>query len=305
MKHNIKAILIVLLFVVILIPLSACAIDPPRIYPVGIVVDVDISGVSPHAHQVFFVDIVVPRSEVLELLRSEPEQSLYYPTELYNSVYGDRDNDWVSATLYLEETHRRPFNDDGATFFDLLHDVDEIPFSQYKVVVFNAYEEPVVSSVFEADESAMYDDPVGYKSVYYAEGETFERVYYEAEVEPYEFGSRNTLIYFIIAAFVVLISVFVLMESFIYLVARQGSKAVLITLGFNAFVFLMAVMQTLDIYGKYNMVFLILGMIFVPGIYTIKIMLMKKHAPLAYKICIFITVVYYAIYFYYTVMLMA
>lgn len=304
MRKQFMAILKVLLLVVLLIPAGGC-LSAPEIYPVGIVVDVDISGVDLHQNGHYFIDIVVLRSEVSEILTITPLQRPAYHTGLYNSVYADRDNEWVSATLYLDESFRKQFNDDGIIFYSHLTHVDQIPFSQYKVVVYYDLEEPAVSSVFETSDSAMYDNPAGYKTVYFPASETFERVYYEAEVEPAEFGTGNSFIYFIIVVFVVLISAFVLMESFIYLVARQGWRAVVITLGFNVLVFFISVMQTLDMYGKYNMVFLILGMIFVPVIYAIKILLMKKHAPLAYKISILISVVYYAIYFYYTAMLMA
>ena len=53
------------------------------------------------------------------------------------------------------------------------------------------------------------------------------------------------------------------------------------------------------------MMLMILGMILVPGIYAIKILILRKHAYSVFKVSILISLVYYAIYFFYTAMFMA
>jgi len=306
MKKYGKAIFLVLLFVMVLIPIGGCATQPSEAYPVGIVIDVDKSGLDISLYRGdYFIDIVVPRSEVSDLLTPSPKQSPYYPDALYVSAYADRDNEWVSVSLYLEDTGRYIENDERTIFYADYTNAEDIPFSQYKVAVYYSDEEPIVSSsTFETSDSAMNDRPMGYKTVYYASSQTFESQYYVPETYPggVDFGG---LVYFIIVVFVVLIFVFVLMEGLIYLIARQGWTAVLISLVVNACVFLITVLQVIGVYGKYNMVLMILGMILVPGIYAIKILILRKHAYSVFKVSILISLVYYAIYFFYTAMFMA
>jgi len=240
--------------------------------------------------------------DVADQMRTTLHYTDSIPEDLKTSEYRDYDNEWISVILYLEEANWR--NEVcRTTFYSYFYMTEDFPFSQYKVVVYEEGQEPVESPVYLTSESATQEHPVGYKTIYDSSAQTFERFHYEAEIFTGNNGPWGGLLIIIAIIFVVLISAFVLMESFIYLVSRQGWKTVLITLGINAFVFLIVVIQTIIGYGNYRIVFMILGLVFVPGIYAIKILLINKYAARATKVSIFISVVYFVIYFYYSVVL--
>lgn len=298
MRTYSKAIFILLLFVVLLSPVKVEATDAPEVYPIGIVIDIHPCDASNVSDDYYYVDIVAPREDVESFIKT-PTATYRFPDDLLNSVYSSSENEWVSVILFME--YNEWVNQECRTiFYSDAFDSEQIPFDQYKVVIYEDGQEPVESSIYDSSESATYDHPFGYKTFYNPESKAFSRAYYEAETFYGGGVNFDGLLYFLIGVFAVLISVFVLMESFIYLVARQGWKSVLITLGFNALVFLIAYLQVIEIYGKLTNVALILGIILIPGIYTIKVLLVKRYTIGAHQISILISVIYYGLYFFFT-----
>ena len=302
MRTQYKVILIIMFFVVLMIPIKVGASVPPEAYPVGIVIDIDSCSESEDNEDTYIVDIVVPRVDVADQMSTTLHYTDSTPEDLKTSAYRDVDNEWISAILYLDEAEWR--NEVcRTTFYSYAYTIEEFPFSEYKVVVYEEGHEPVESPIYQSSQSATQEEPGGYKTVYDSSTQTFARLNYEAEIFRGNTGEWDGIIIFIIIVFIILISAFVLMESFIYLVSRQGWRAVLLTLGINASVLLIVVIQTVIGFRNYRIVFMILGLVFVPGIYTIKVLLINKYAARATKVSILISVVYFVIYFYYTVVL--
>ena len=117
-------------------------------------------------------------------------------------------------------------------------------------------------------------------------------------------GFFDSLLFLLFAFFAVIVFVFGLMESLIYLIAKQGKYAVFISLGFNLLALGYAFLQISVMLDSYQTMAIIIGILLVPSLYAGKILLLHRYAYLTYKIAILFSVIYYTIYFFLSVMIL-
>ena len=208
---------IIMFFVVLMIPIKVGASVPPEAYPVGIVIDIDSCSESEDNEDTYIVDIVVPRVDVADQMSTTLHYTDSTPEDLKTSAYRDVDNEWISAILYLDEAEWR--NEVcRTTFYSYAYTIEEFPFSEYKVVVYEEGHEPVESPIYQSSQSATQEDPAGYKTVYDSSTQTFARLNYEAEIFTGNGVDFGGLLIFIIIVFIIFSWSFYLNHFFILII---------------------------------------------------------------------------------------
>jgi hypothetical protein len=299
MKKQMKAIVMILLFVMLISPVKVNATQPEELYPLGVIVEIIPCSPNEVLYDDFIVDIVIKKEELFEY-NEVPFNWPILPSDLLFSEYADLENEWVSALLYIRHSEW-----DNTTcssiMFGFGETLENLGVTEFKVVVYEKGQDPIVSIPFTTDSLASYEDPIGYKIIYNPIEKTFIQQGYEAEWSGgYNGGFVNfELIILIFGA--VLISIFGAMESLIYLLGRSRSKAIYISLGFNMLVVLLFGLQFTGA-GFYYIIenmFLTISLVIIPAIYLGKIWMLYKYAPHVYKVSILISITYYAVYFYF------
>lgn len=302
-KRSIKAILLVLLFVVLLSPVKVSATQPSYMWPLGIVVEID-SCNPDHVNNVkYIVDVVVLKEELTEF-NEQPNNYPIYPDNLINSEYSNIDNEWISV-LQFAHYHEWDNGHCDSIMFGYGDTLEWMEITQYKIVIYESGKDPVESKVYFTTNLATWDDPSGFKHIYDPNTQTFSLQGYEAElIGGYNPGFFNSLLFMLVAFIGVIVFLFGLMESLIYLISRQGKHAVLIPLLFNLLALGYAFLQTSDILWEYQTIAIIGGILFIPSLYAGKILLLHRYSYMTYKISILFSVIFYTIYFFLSVMIL-
>lgn len=132
MRKQIKAIFMVLLFVVLLSPIKVAGFsyDMNPSYK-GVYVEID----NCVEQDDYYIDIVVLKAEIDDSV--SPSGAGYpYPSSINSNEYGDYSNEWISMSKFydpgptIRETCR-------VNFYGQIEDVSEVPFSEYKVIIYD------------------------------------------------------------------------------------------------------------------------------------------------------------------------
>ena len=302
MKKHISAIFVLLLFVMLLSPVRVSAFQPIEKFPQGIVVEITPCDIVEEKYDTYLVDVVVRKDE-LEYFRSTPfdwSTEPYMDSErLLDSEYANLDNEWISLLLYIGEDY---INDKcGAFMFGHYYLQEDFGFTEFKVVIYEKGEEPVVSGIISTDFLASWENHTGHKIIYNHENGFFSLREYEIEYNDTDFtgilGFFNSLQFIVMVILFFIVGSFALFESFIYLISRQGKKAVLIAFIFNSLVVGLVVIQL----GEFLVlttepVFRFVFMWVAASLYVSKVVLLDKYAYTTFKVSILFSSIFYVIF---------
>ena len=287
-----KKILISLFAIVTLISsLKVSAFSPMPPSPLGIIIEIDGCDSGSAVDSRYFVDVIVKEEDIRDymlddgLLRSDAA----IPEELYDSEYSNQENEWVSLSLHYMYDNDWIRESCITNYFRYNEYVDELPFAEYKLVVYEEGKTAVVSKVYFTSNLASRVDLVGFKHIYDPVTQTFSLQGYEAEfytVNPHWTDYMMTGL----IPVVVLIAVSLgLLESFIHYLMNKGKKAVLISLVFNLTALAYLSLLVTDISIRLKTLAFLGGIFIIPGIYAGKILLLHKYTYYAERLSVILS----------------
>lgn len=296
MRKKSRAIFMVLLFVVMLSPVRISATEPSFLYPTGIVIEISECDESINDYDDFIIDVIVKRDDYLGNILAVPNNWPVLPDDLLTSEYASSTSEWMSMILYDSDAYWN--NETCRTlFYEYAYDEEDFPFSEYRIVVYEKGQDPVVSKTYFTSNSATWENPNGFKIIYHRDDQTFSLQGYEAEmIGGYNPGFFNSYMFLIVMFMGVVLFIFGFMESVIYLIAKQGKNAILISLGCNILAIAYVLSQFIDFFRIGEQLYGILGLFLIANLYVGKVFLLHRYSPLVYRISILFSVLFYCIF---------
>lgn len=306
MTKHIKTLMMILFFGLLLSPIRINAMQPVEPFPLGIVVEVDGCVESNTVGDKYIVDVVIQKAEIQNEspgFNTVPDYSPIFPDALVDSAFADYDNEWISLLLFSKynEWHNSLCS---SIMYYSLESIDFLEFTEFKVVVYEEGNEPVISKVYFTKNLATWEDTTGFKIIYHPSDQSFSLQGYEAEFNPGSYGTYDWIWVLVAIAIVIVVGIFGFMESAVYLIGRQGKRATLIPLGFNLMAFGFIVLQSMNLFFSNNDIMVILGLLLIPGVYAGKVLLLYKYETTCFKVSILFSAMFYAIYLYLAMVLL-
>jgi hypothetical protein len=211
-----------------------------------------------------------------------------FPDELEGGEYTDFDNEWISIIYFFD--YPDFYNTGCSINFFSYEDLDYFSIYEFRIVVYQKDEETVTSVTYSTDLLPSYEHRDGFIFVYNPETKGFTKTAVTAEY-PDSSSVWNGMEVFIAMIIFIVIIVFGLLESFVYLISRRGKEIAWISLLGNGVVlaYCYKVVSSIGlsgIWGAVLMVYIILN------IYTGKVLLIRKYDENAAGVSILFSVVY-------------
>lgn len=221
-----------LLFIVPTIVSGAVA---PYAEDLGLIIKVEDCALSNVVDNYYF-DISARSVELSERFNGDTAEQ--YPSFIDLTTYGDFTSEWVSVSKFDIYNGQGYQTDCKTQYYEYMDSKDQIPFTEFKVVVYQNQSIVAESDVYDVL-SVVTDtnDLDGHMVVYNIENGTFLLEPYATEYVEFNNPYADTIGWIIIAVFIVLgilaFSVLVLIEPIIMLLSKKGMSITLLSLILN------------------------------------------------------------------------
>jgi hypothetical protein len=230
------------------------------------------------AQSVYYIDILYEYNDDLYDYTNEEVETVFHhptPNSIYENEYANRDNDYLSATLFFKDYYPE-YGDYYLIAEEYNFSHEKYPFDHFRIAVYRDNALLMVSGAYDSSKFPTYDDPVGYQIIFKADEELFYLRSFEGTVESSSAGI-DFITYLIIIFYGIFGFIYTLLEPGLYLIFRKGKEVSLYTLAFNMIVFLSVVIM---IQFPYNSsVLMLLGFLFVPLIIVLKLIVVRRLYP--------------------------
>ena len=230
-----KLIISVFVLIVLFTSFEVSAFSPAPPSPIGIVIEIDGCIDEDVDDDTYYIDLLVKKADIENEMLDDGllRRNDAIPDEAYENEYANPESEWISLSLHYmyDEDWRRERC--SMNYFDYIEHINYLPFSEYKIAIYEKGEVPIISKTYFTTNIATWDDVDGFKHIYNPLDKTFSLKGYTAE---YESGGTSffDLMQFIYIGMIVLFVLgFGIIESFAYLVSKQGWRPLFISLGFN------------------------------------------------------------------------